>query len=526
MRKDILALLAIIGLSGACLFYRLGEIPNLHGDEGASGVQARYFLEQKEKDFFQMGWAEQPMLSFAFQAVFLRIFGDNVFGLRSASVFFGILSIMPFYLILRYFLGFSFRETTATTLLYTFSHWFLAMARLGINYIQIVPFELLALLFLFFGFKFKKSLFFFFAGLLGGIPVYLYHAGRLVPFLILGSFIWLARKKTWFSFLLLFLGLLLTLLPLSQRYLQNPDQFFVRSRDVMILNKLPDAFRDYQTSSKFKVILYQFLQTIKVFFLGGDNSEQYGYQGAVVPWPFQPFFIVGLSWTIMTLSQKPISRLLLFWLLIILLIGGVLTTNPPFVPRLIGAMPLIFILLGLGIKKISQAKLLKKQAVLIWSLLLLLWIPINLQIYFKRAAQGLQAGWANYEPATEIGDYLSRLGDNWGAIFFGCWKHYPTQGNIGFLAPHFPVHGEIDFSEAIKWPEQGDKNFVFIFLPEEISQLRNWWEGERKNIPRPIPEKLDWQEETAVLEKTFPQGRLRQFYRYDGSELFSAYEIF
>ncbi len=520
MRKDILALLVIIGLSGACLFYRLGEIPNLHGDEGASGVQAGWFLEQKEKDFFRMGWAEQPMLSFAFQAVFLRIFGDNVFGLRNASVFFGILSTIPFYLILRYFLGFSFRETIATTLLYSFSHWFLAMARLGINYIQIVPFELLALLFSFLGFKFKKSLFFFFAGLLSGIPVYLYHAGRLVPFLIFGSFFLLVGKKGWFSLLPLCLGLLIILLPFGQRYLQNPDQFFVRSKDVMILNKFPDAFHHYQTNSELKIIWYQFLQTIKVFFLGGDNSEQYGYQGAIIPWPFQPLFVLGFFLAAKIAYRQPIWRCLLLGFWLFLTLGNVLTIDPypPFIPRLAGAIPFIFFFIGLALKEIASLKLIVA--------LILIWIAINFKVYFFDYTQSLRAGWANYEPATEIGYYLSQLGEDWEAIFFGCWKHYPTQGNIGFLAPHFPVHGEIEFSEAIKWPKQKNSHFVFLFLPYEIAQLRDWWEGERKNIPKPVPEKLDWQEEIAVLEKTFPRGQLRQFYRRDDSELFSAYEIF
>lgn len=44
----------------------------LYGDEGVSGVQAMLFQKEADKDLFRIGWAEQPMLSFAIQSVFMQ----------------------------------------------------------------------------------------------------------------------------------------------------------------------------------------------------------------------------------------------------------------------------------------------------------------------------------------------------------------------------------------------------------------------------------------------------------------------
>lgn len=78
--------------------------------------------------------------------------------------------------------------------------------------------------------------------------------------------------------------------------------------------------------------------------MGGDNSEQYGYQGSIIPFLFQPIFIIGIAAAIKKSQKENIWRLLLFCSIAILLFRGILTVNPypPFLPCLVGNMPFVF----------------------------------------------------------------------------------------------------------------------------------------------------------------------------------------
>jgi len=534
-RLQNLSFLVIILIAIPVSTYKLGRLPLLHGDEGASGVQATFFINGAGniKDAFKMGWGEQPLISFIFQSWFLKVAGVNIFGLRLASVFFGLISIIPFFILARYFLSFSSPEAVVTTCFYVFSHWFIAASRIGINYNQILPFQLFSLFFLWLGAKKRLKLSLVLSGMISGFCVYLYHAGRITPFIIIACFFLLKIKKNnpWKKIILeatfLLLGIAISLIPFATNYLKTPEQFFVRTKDVIILNKFGQLKNQYQVSNKLAVIGYQFLNTIKIFFIGGDNNEQYGYQGPMIPFVFQPLFVFGLFLLITSFFKKTEGLCVFFWISAILFFGGILTTAAPNFCRLISLLPFIFLTTGLGVNKIGSwiKKKNKKFFFPFLAVLTSLWIATNIKIYFVDYLTSLKGGWANYDPGTSLGYYFADLGSNWEAIFFGCWKHYPTQGNIGFLAPRFPVHGEIPFPRAIQMAQDNPKNFVFVFLPYEISQQRNWWESYRKNKPLPNLDKFNWQEEILALKQAFPYGKIKTFHRSDQTEFFTSYEI-
>jgi len=272
----------------------------------------------------------------------------------------------------------------------------------------------------------------------------------------------------------------------------------------------------------------------KIFFIKTTITKKFAFQNrkGFVAYSyviFQPLFLLGLFSAVVDFKKGAIERCLLFCLFTVLFFGGALTIGPypPFIPRLTGSLPFTFLLMGLGIKKIGKLKIFKRTNFsLFLALLVGVWMLINLRVYFIDYAPSLKAGWANYEPATVIGRYLNSKEGSWQAIFFGCSKFYPTQGNIDFLAYKVVRKGGLDFDQAVASIKRGEKNFTFIFLPYQIEPERDWWEGYRKNfVKRSRPERLGWEEEIEILKKKFPEGSLKEFLRTDGTELFFAYEV-
>jgi 4-amino-4-deoxy-L-arabinose transferase-like glycosyltransferase len=527
-KKDYFLPFLIIFALFPVYIFKLEFWPELHGDEGASGVQALFFIKEKNWDIFRVGWAEQPMLSFAFQSIPLIIFESNVFNLRLSSVFFGLISIILFYFLTKLVFN-SLKISFITTFFFASSFWLLALSRLGINYIQIMPFQILAMILILLSIKKKNYLISLFAGITSTIPFYLYHAGKAIPLLSIIFFIILISKnKNTFhrnlkKLFILILGILITLIPFYLKYRENPENYFIRTKDVSLINHLDDASRKYNSSNRLTIFSHQLINSLKIITFGGDNSEQIGYQGPLIPLIFQPIFFIGLIFAIYkSLKGNRLWISFLVYLFIVFILGGALTVGPypPFLPRLSSAIPLIFLIIGIGIKKITP-----KLNNILLVLLLASWLIINIYIYFVQTALSLKSGWANYDPAPSIGRYLNNTANSEAAIFFGCWKHYPTQGNIGYLAFKFPVMGEIELDEAINYSKNNKKNVSFIFLPYEISELRNWWEGLRKGKKVEKPEKINWDEKINKLKNSFSEFKYEFFYRKDGSENFILFEV-
>ena len=80
----------VAGLTVLALSLRLphltGTPADVHGDEASIGLEAQAFLSGQNPNLFTVGFAAMPRLSYAIPAVSMRIFGNDLFGLRMASV--------------------------------------------------------------------------------------------------------------------------------------------------------------------------------------------------------------------------------------------------------------------------------------------------------------------------------------------------------------------------------------------------------------------------------------------------------
>ncbi len=139
----------VFGVLVAALALRLPDVaavpPDVHGDEGAVGIDARALLLREQPNVFALGWYAIPELSYGIAALSMKVFGNDLFGLRMHSVILGLLSILIAYFLFRRLFG--PRTALIAACLLAFAQWHIHLSRIGINYMQALLAILLALFF-------------------------------------------------------------------------------------------------------------------------------------------------------------------------------------------------------------------------------------------------------------------------------------------------------------------------------------------------------------------------------------------
>ena len=189
-RQEILALGIVLGLTIFARVYNLGHLPPaIHGDEAQFGLNARSILHGEQPTLFAVGWYQFPIGSFAAQAGIMRLFGDDIAGLRLSSALFGALTLLPVYLLARSM--FDRRVALASAALIAVGHWSVHFSRLGINNIQATFFAAWAVYLAWRALRTQHHLDYALTGLALGLGLYTYYAARLMP-LIVGAMLGLA----------------------------------------------------------------------------------------------------------------------------------------------------------------------------------------------------------------------------------------------------------------------------------------------------------------------------------------------
>lgn len=424
--------------------YKLNQISSgFHGDEAETALQAQKILERENNRLIDTSsWYHVPMPSFLPHTLTQAIAGNNIFGARLASAITGALALVIFYL----FVKENFDPITAliASLFLLTSHWWLAFSRLAINYIQTPLFQLAVFLFLTRAFKNQRKLDFFLAGFFTGLSPALYFASRLVPILVIAWFLlWFKNDfKKWKGFFrqrlpAFLIGLLFFSLPLGFYYLKNPGTFNSRANNVFLFSPQVKIWLDdvYGTNQgPFFLILKQTQASFNFTKAGGDASGQYGYQGPILGAITLTATFTGLLICFLK-RHRPIYPFLVFWLLITHLLGSILVVPPRFMPRLVGIIPLFFLLSALPLSSLTKTKRipLKVSWAIISALLLIVGFK-NLKIYFFDNPQKVVGHISNYA-ATRLAFFLEEQKESPNFIFLTQPYLYHNYSTLRFLAP-------------------------------------------------------------------------------------------
>ncbi|MDE3077029.1 MAG: glycosyltransferase family 39 protein, partial [Chloroflexota bacterium] len=236
---EILLLGAILAVGILLRSWNLASIPaDVHGDEAAIGLAARQILHGGVANVFGTGWASLPQLSFSPYALSLRLFGDDLFGLRVASVVQGSLSIALLYGVGRRL--FSARVAAIAAFLLAVSQMAIHYSRIGNNYVSALFASLLLFYFLLRALDEGHPVDYLFTGFAAGITLNVYYAARIAPLLgalyclhrILGERGFLARH--WRGFGILVAGSLVFAAPQLVFYAHNSAPFTNRAAAVFL----------------------------------------------------------------------------------------------------------------------------------------------------------------------------------------------------------------------------------------------------------------------------------------------------
>jgi len=287
----------------------------------------------------------------------MRLFGQNQYGVVMISVIFGTISLLLTFLMGRELGGKKVGLIAMALLTIDYTHIHFSRILFGAS---ATFFAVLASYFLLRGWHSKHPAWFALSGVSIGLGLLTYESSRILPVMILILIVWQwlwhpmdfrATIKYW---LILILGALIAFGPYLVYTLQNMTRFSGRGNDIMLWN--PQIWQHemdaYHTTSAIMVIWEQIWRTFLTLHLTGDSSPHFAIQRPMVSPLTAALVVLSLAYCIPRLKNLKYF-LLILWVGIAFIFGGVLTYDPPFWPHLNITIPAIVLLAALGADKLT-----------------------------------------------------------------------------------------------------------------------------------------------------------------------------
>lgn len=347
-----LSLLALVMFTLISRSIALSTVPwDFDGDYASHGLEARKLMQNVPDSLFSLGWAGIPMLGFLPSAVSMSVLGDSLQGLYAAAVVEGTLLVLATFLLTS--LLFSQRIALIASGLMSLSYVHIAASRTA-EYIDPVLFVVLTMAFVVLGLQTYRRFFFVLSGITSAVCLSMYFSGR-ISFLLLALiafYLGVTQKQAimrwWQQLLGWTVGLLIGLGPYLLVYLSDHNLFLSRTRQVFLFHPPVTAhmFDTYQVDSYVALIANQLQRAILLFHYVPDSSTQFGLLKPFLDPLLGILFALGLG--IALVRWRNFSNfLLLGWIGLIVLSGVILTSNPPFWPRILALLPPVVILAAL-----------------------------------------------------------------------------------------------------------------------------------------------------------------------------------
>ena len=492
-RVELTGLVALLLVALAVRAIDLEHVPvNLGGDEGTWGMEGLAMLDGRMANPFTTRWLAFPSISFLAWGLSMRIFGDTVAGLRTLSALIGTVTVLATFLLARELWGRRVAWLAAVAL--TFGHFHLHFSRLAVNNIADGLFVTLALWLLWRGLRSRQALHFALAGAVMGLGWYGYFGARLIGVVVALYLAWrivveyrfLARYG---RLLLILLGVALVVVaPLLFYYVGRPDALAARSRQVSIFASGWLVREQAVTGrSVADLLLGQVWKSVSAFHYTLDPTFWYRPSIPLLDLVSGVFFILGLLW-VTAHYRWPANGLLLSWFWLALILGWVMTENPPSSMRLTIVAPALALLVGLGLNwliELLDRLCITHRALREWPAVAVLVAVavLNLHYYFVVYTPTRVYGNPTAEVATELGRYLAQQDDDCVVYFYAPPFMYWDFGTLRFMARgvegvDIPPPEEEAGGVELVVPDLG-RGARFVFLPERLGEL----DGVRAQYP-------------------------------------------
>jgi len=349
-----------------------------------------------------------------------------------------------------------------------------------------------------------SSLLYSLAGLTAGYSLYFYFGSRAIPLIsgVLLIFLWRERRAKGKDLLLFALAGWLAISPLLLHYVQHPPALLDRLQAVYLFSPqgIQHTLRQMGgEASRLDILRWQLLRNLRFFVDYGDASPFYLRDLPAFDLGTLLLFWLGMG---LALAQPfrfaPAALLVWFWMVMIL--GGVLTTDAPNAPRLLMAVPAVFAFGGLFVARLFSlcGRLFRPRSqILLASFLLLLGVLVfkaNYDIYFVEYAQkapGMIFLTMAREMRQESREYQIYL--------LGAPHLYSSHGVLRFIAPDVEKVDCLELDDCFSLPP-GDKRVIFFIVPQRLEELK-------------------------VIRARYPQGEYGEAYDNYGRLLYVTYRL-
>jgi Dolichyl-phosphate-mannose-protein mannosyltransferase len=511
-RVEALIFLGIMAIAMLMRLWRLGDLaPGMHGDEGEAGASALSILNGNLVSPFERGWSTQSNVYYWTLAICMRVFGTGLVGLRSFAVLCGLATVVFVYFLARELFGQRCAIIAATFLSFQTSD--LIFSRQQFSNDTVPMFLACVAYFLARGVKTRRPIHFAIAGVASGFALYYYAGGRLVAptaILFLG-YLALTRRtfliRSWVQLSAFLVGLIFSSGPfIAYNYFVAPIKTLGYPNDRFIWYHEAELAAQYGVSGWPAILWNQLTRTLSIITYSFDVSALQ-LESFPIARPLESVLIaLGVSWALFR-WRDPRFALLSIWFWSSIFFGGVLTNEAPDLPRIVGILGVMPLLVAAVLDHLSgqfQLVVSSKQA-----LKRMRWAGPAAGAALVTGATAV-AGAGNWQ--TYTGTYMSAAGSqivsvqaqyvgnrgpsyfyyDLGAYFPQIATLYWGHGNNRFLNPAARGKDVTDLSTALPVVDNGptgQQDVIFLiwtFSPEYKSLLHRL----RQYYPRGM-EKVD-----------------------------------
>jgi 4-amino-4-deoxy-L-arabinose transferase-like glycosyltransferase len=351
------AILATIMLAAVLLrFVDLAGIPvGPYIDESGRALVARAIntgqpVEGLPFSFFGTAWWGVPNLYFWLEAQALNIFGDNLLGARVLHALAGVGTVWFTYKLGR--LAWSPRAGLVAGALLAVSDFAIQFSRTAGESTILILTWLICFYYLYKGIKTQRPLDFVWSGITGGLCLYSYASGKLLPpFLVAFALFLVARwglkGARRFVPLLALMAVSAGLVYLPNAVFlatESPGALMARSNGVAIWapQNLGPLRTQYGTDNTAEIVARQFAVTWSAFDVGKEKGPFYPTDQPILPVPWAALWLLGTAYVVFRAGDVRYAGLGIW--LVAGLAGAALTNDTPTLQRVAGMVPLLAIL--------------------------------------------------------------------------------------------------------------------------------------------------------------------------------------
>lgn len=342
--------------------WKLTELPPVIIDEPANIQDIQNLLSSGSFRPANFEWAYSQGTLVYYPTILLIHLGisDHFLALRLTSVILSLIALIPFFFLVKKHT--SFFIALCTTILFSYSYYYLQFSRVGWTNIHMLTIGLFFLWFIQLIQEKNKWWAYIGAGICAGILLYTYRAGQI--YLAVGGIVMIVRlfkdkvnaENKLLKIFLFICAFFIIASPWLSMILFHWNLYSTRTDAVSIFNaQLP-----YHGMRELKdILIYQIHTVVKTWILffphnnpGGIEAPRYlPLTYPAISYVLIPFFYAGFLLSLLNI-KKTYPFFLIFFLSLIL--GQVLTVNPPNGSRGLLLLPIIYLFIGVALQKVYK----------------------------------------------------------------------------------------------------------------------------------------------------------------------------